>query len=106
MLGLVVSFREYYQIRSNRESGEGRYDLMLLPKEKEKPGILFEFKIKEATETLEHAADRALKQIQEKKYDTELLQAKVSYVIKYGIAFDKKKVAIKVKQDFPQTSPF
>ena len=104
MLGLVVSFREYYQIRSNRESGEGRYDLMLLPKEKEKPGILFEFKIKEATETLEHAADRALKQIQEKKYDTELLQAKVSYVIKYGIAFDKKKVAIKVKQDFPQTS--
>ena len=106
MLGLVVSFREYYQIRSNRESGEGRYDLMLLPKEKEKPGILFEFKIKEATETLEHAADRALKQIQEKKYDTELLQAKVSYVIKYGIAFDKKKVAVKVKQDFPQTSPF
>ena len=104
MLDLVVSFREYYQIRSNRESGEGRYDLMLLPKEKEKPGILFEFKIKEATETLEHAADRALKQIQEKKYDTELLQAKVSYVIKYGIAFDKKKVAIKVKQDFPQTS--
>ena len=104
MLGLVVSFREYYQIRSNRESGEGRYDLMLLPKEKEKPGILFEFKIKEATETLEHAADRALKQIQEKKYDTELLQTKVSYVIKYGIAFDKKKVAIKVKQDFPQTS--
>ncbi len=104
MLGLVVSFREYYQIRSNRESGEGRYDLMLLPKEKEKPGILFEFKIKEATETLEHAADRALKQIQEKKYDTELLQAKVSYVIKYGIAFDKKKVAVKVKQDFPRTS--
>ena len=104
MLDLVVSFREYYQIRSNRESGEGRYDLMLLPKEKEKPGILFEFKIKEATETLEHAADRALKQIQEKKYDTELLQTKVSYVIKYGIAFDKKKVAIKVKQDFPRTS--
>ncbi len=103
MLGLVVSFREYYQIRSNRESGEGRYDLMLLPKEKEKPGILFEFKIKEATETLEHAADRALKQIQEKKYDTELLQAKVSYVIKYGIAFDKKKVAVKVKQTILQS---
>ena len=103
MLDLVVSFREYYQIRSNRESGEGRYDLMLLPKEKEKPGILFEFKIKEATETLEHAADRALKQIQEKKYDTELLQAKVSYVIKYGIAFDKKKVAVKVKQTILQS---
>ena len=103
MLGLVVSFREYYQIRSNRESGEGRYDLMLLPKEKEKLGILFEFKIKEATETLEHAADRALKQIQEKKYDTELLQAKVSYVIKYGIAFDKKKVAVKVKQTILQS---
>ncbi len=76
---------------------------MLLPKEKEKPGILFEFKIKEATETLEHAADRALKQIQEKKYDTELLQAKVSYVIKYGIAFDKKKVAVKVKQTILQS---
>ncbi len=103
MLGLVVSFREYYQIRSNRESGEGRYDLMLLPKEKEKPGILFEFKIKEENETLEHAADRALKQIEEKKYDTELLQSKVSYVIKYGIAFDKKKVAVKVKQDILQS---
>lgn len=104
MLGLVVSLREQYQIRSNRESGEGRYDMMLFPKEKKKPGILLEFKIKEGKETLDHAAGRALEQIEKKKYDVELLQAEVSSILKYGIAFDKKKVAIKGTKEIKENS--
>lgn len=99
MLGLVVSLREQYRIRTNWKSGERRYYMMLSPKQKEKSGILLEFKIKERKEerkkTLDHAAEQALKQIKKKRYETELLQAEISSVLKYGIAFNKKKVAIK-----------
>lgn len=73
--------------------------MMLLPKKKKKAGILFEFKIKEGKETIEYAAERALQQIEEKKYEVELLQAEVSSILKYGIAFDKKKVAVKGKEE-------
>ena len=97
VLGLLVEVRDLYEIRSNRESGYGRYDVMLIPKTKENDGIILEFKVKESEEkTLEEPVQTALAQIEAKKYDTELLQLGVSkeHIRHYGFAFEGKKVLI------------
>ena len=97
VLGLLVEVRDLYEIRSNRESGYGRYDVMLIPKIKENDGIILEFKVKESEEkTLEETVQTALAQIEAKKYDTELLQLGVSkeHIRHYGFAFEGKKVLI------------
>lgn len=97
VLGLLVEVRDLYEIRSNRESGYGRYDVMLIPKTKENDGIILEFKVKESEEkTLEETVQTALAQIEAKKYDTELLQLGVSkeHIRHYGFAFEGKKVLI------------
>lgn len=97
VLGLLVEVRNLYEIRSNRESGYGRYDVMLIPKTKENDGIILEFKVKESEEkTLEETVQTALAQIEAKKYDTELLQLGVSkeHIRHYGFAFEGKKVLI------------
>ena len=97
VLGLLVEVRDLYEIRSNRESGYGRYDVMLIPKTKENDGIILEFKVKESEEkTLEKTVQTALAQIEAKKYDTELLQLGVSkeHIRHYGFAFEGKKVLI------------
>ena len=97
VLGLLVEVRDLYEIRSNRESGYGRYDVMLIPKTKENDGIILEFKVKESEEkTLEETVQTALAQIEAKKYDTELLQLGVSkeHSRHYGFAFEGKKVLI------------
>ena len=97
VLGLLVEVRDLYEIRSNRESGYGRYDVMLIPKTKENDGIILEFKVKEFEEkTLEETVQTALAQIEAKKYDTELLQLGVSkeHIRHYGFAFEGKKVLI------------
>ena len=97
VLGLLVEVRDLYEIRSNRESGYGRYDVMLIPKTKEDDGIILEFKVKESEEkTLEETVQTALAQIEAKKYDTELLQLGVSkeHIRHYGFAFEGKKVLI------------
>ena len=79
VLGLLVEVRDLYEIRSNRESGYGRYDVMLIPKTKENDGIILEFKVKESEEkTLEETVQTALAQIEAKKYDAELLELGVS----------------------------
>lgn len=97
VLGLLVEVRDLYEIRSNRESGYGRYDVMLIPKTKENDGIILEFKVKESEEkTLGETVQTALAQIEAKKYDTELLQLGVSkeHIRHYGFAFEGKKVLI------------
>ena len=97
VLGLLVEVRDLYEIRSNRESGYGRYDVMLIQKTKENDGIILEFKVKESEEkTLEETVQTALAQIEAKKYDTELLQLGVSkeHIRHYGFAFEGKKVLI------------
>ena len=74
MIGMCAMLRKWYHIRSNRESGLGRFDVMLMPIEKSIPGYIFEFKYtKDEKEDLEILAEKALAQINEKKYDTELL---------------------------------
>lgn len=99
VLGLMAERAECYQLRSNRESGFGRYDVMMIPKNREKdPAIIIEFKVcsRAKKETLEDAVQEALKQIEDKKYDTELLALGVPQerIRHYGFAFAGKNVLI------------
>lgn len=96
MLGLCAVLGSRYQVRSNRESGLGRFDIQLMPRVKGIPGFLFEFKhTKDSRADLSALADSALRQMEEKKYDTELRTAGVSSVIRIGIAFCGKHAVVK-----------
>ena len=98
-LGLVALLDNQYRIKSNRESGDGRYDISLLPREKKYPGIIMELKWKSGLEAekLEELSMEALSQIDAKRYDLELEEDGIDNVIKLGIAFSGKKVVIKAK---------
>ena len=98
MLGLITIFEYTHFIRSNRESGTGRYDIQLIPKNAGMPGIIIEIKAGEAKDddcALSKLAQVAFDQIEEKKYDTELRSLGVSVIHKYGIAFANKRVELK-----------
>ena len=85
-----------YEVRSNRESGLGRYDIMIIPKNKSKPAVIIEFKKvwKKTDNGLEIAAQKALDQIIEKKYAQELYDQGIQSIIAYGIAFEGKNVCV------------
>jgi hypothetical protein len=100
VLGLLVEQNSRYEIRSNRESGYGRYDVMMIPREENLPAVILEFKLfstKRGEKTLEDTAANALKQIEEKKYDTELLHQGIpaEHILKYGLAFQGKDCLIR-----------
>lgn len=96
VLGLCAMLDNRYIIASNRESGEGRYDISLCPKDGKMPGIIIELKADKGADTaaLKELANIALKQITDKKYDTEMQAKGVKKIIKYGIAFSGKHVEI------------
>ena len=98
VLGLLVELRDRYQIRSNRESGYGRYDVMLTPVTEVDDAIVIEFKVHESDEeeSLQDTVRTALDQITEKNYDAELLARGISAerIRHYGFAFEGKKVLI------------
>jgi hypothetical protein len=96
VLGLFVNLNSSYEVKSNRESGRGRYDVVLFPKDISKNGVIIEFKKvnKKRNETLEIACSAALKQIEDKKYDVELKDCGVKNILKLGIAFDGKNVLV------------
>jgi hypothetical protein len=98
VLGLMVELDGRYEIKSNRESGFGRYDVMLSPKDRENDkAYIIEFKVKKPKEqTLEDTLQNALAQIEEKHYAQELISAGVptENIRKYGFAFEGKKVLI------------
>lgn len=98
-LGLVALLDSQYQIKSNRESGDGRYDISLLPREKKYPGIIMELKWKSGLQNaeLEALSAEALRQIEEKRYCQELTEAGIEQILKLGIAFSGKKVVIKAE---------
>jgi len=97
VLGLVASLSSRYYIRSNRESGDGRYDLQMEPKEKHLPGIVMEFKAVPASEkgALSEIAEDAIAQIDRRNYTRELEERGIKRVVKYGIAFSGKAVEVK-----------
>jgi len=98
VLGLLVELRDQYEVRSNRESGYGRYDVMLIPRQKNQLAFVLEFKVYNAQEELklEDTVQSALLQIEEKHYDTELIERGISKskIRHYGFAFEGKKLLI------------
>ena len=96
MLGLCAILGNRYKIRSNRESGLGRFDIQLMPLTKGMPGFIFEFKHSKDEHTdLSALADSALQQIEAKKYDTELRDNGVNSIIRIGIAFRGKSAVVR-----------
>jgi len=95
ILGLLVTLSHTYEVRSNRESGYGRYDIMLFPKDITKRGIIFEFKRTDKNEDLAEMAQDALDQINKKKYATELRSRGVQAITAFGIAFRGKEMVLK-----------
>lgn len=96
MLGLCAILGNRYKIRSNRESGLGRFDIQLMPLTTGMPGFIFEFKhTKDEHTDLSALADSALQQIEAKKYDTELRDNGVNSIISIGIAFRGKSAVVR-----------
>ena len=97
MLGLIALMDNRYKIKSNRESGDGRYDISMFPKKERNPGIIMELKWKKAlgTEELDRLAEDALVQIEDMRYDSEMKEEGIKEILKFGIAFTGKKVCIK-----------
>lgn len=98
VLGLIVDLAGQYHITSNRESGFGRYDVMLEPLNGQLPAIIMEFKVFNSAKekSLQETVENALKQIKEKEYNTEFISRGISEerIHHYGFAFEGKKVLI------------
>ena len=99
MLGLIALMDNQYKIKSNRESGDGRFDVSLIPREKRYPGIILKLKWKEKLSDveLEKWSNEALKQIGELRYDSEMKEDGITEILKFGIAFSGKKVCVRTE---------
>lgn len=94
MLALVLVLSGKYRINSNRESGKGRYDVALFPKESGHHGIIFEFKVTTNEKKLKEKSVEALEQINKMQYESEMKILKVKSIIKIGVAFCGKEVEV------------
>lgn len=99
VLGLIALMDNQYKIQSNRESGDGRYDIGLIPRTNCYPGILIELKWKRRleAEALDALAEEALDQIDQKRYDSEMKAVGIKDIMKFGIAFSGKRVRIRTR---------
>ena len=100
VLGLIVDKAEDYMVKSNRESGYGRYDVVMEPKCAADVAVIMEFKVFDEEDDEKELADtaaNALKQIEEKRYDADMLQRgiPVEHILKFGFAFEGEKCLIK-----------
>ena len=100
VLGLLVNDTRNYMVKSNRESGFGRYDVVMEPKDAKDIAVIMEFKVfdqRRGEKDLEDTAQNALQQIEDKKYDTDLLARgiPVEHILKYGFAFEGEKCLIR-----------
>ena len=89
LLGLLGGLQDYEKL-SNRESGEGRYDIILKPYDERQPAIIFELKRAKRFTEMEAMCQEALQQIEDKHYDAELIDEGYPIIKKYGICFCKK----------------
>ena len=90
ILGMMLALRREYYVRSNREAGRGRYDLILEPKDKKRNGFVIEFKVAKAESSLEKESEEALSQIEKNRYDVELRDRGVESIYYVGMAFHKR----------------
>lgn len=99
VLGLIALMDNQYTIKSNRESGDGRYDICLFPKETKYPGIVIELKWKRDLDAkdLEILAEKALMQIDRNRYDSDMDHTGIKDILKLGIAFSGKNVRVRTK---------
>lgn len=99
VLGLIALMDNQYKIKSNRESGDGRYDISMIPRQERYPGIIMELKWKKdlSADALEKLADEALAQMDEKRYDSGMKEDGIRDILKFGIAFSGKRVSVKIK---------
>lgn len=95
MLGLCAALSNKYHIKSNGESGYGRFDIALYPENKNMPGLIFEFKRAKNEAKLNKMAEVALSQIETSCYDTQMKEIGVENIIKIGMAFFGKKASMK-----------
>ena len=96
VLGMMVGLRDEYIIKSNKESGMGRYDILLIPRDKSRRGIIFEFKKvnKFEKESMETAMEKAKKQIIDRKYESELKETGIKEIVRLAAVFEGKNVEI------------
>jgi hypothetical protein len=95
VMGLLLWLAPDYQVKSNRESGYGRYDIMIIPGDVSKLGYVIEFKKVRKNETVESAVASALKQMNDLQYETELVERGIKNIKKLAIVFMGKEVTIK-----------
>lgn len=97
VLGLISSTMQTHNVKSNRESGYGRYDVMITPKDSMQLnalGLILEFKIADENEDLKESAKEALQQVEKRNYEAEVRQLGINNIIKIGLAFFGKKVEV------------
>lgn len=99
VLGLIALMDNQYKIKSNRESGDGRYDISLIPREDRYPAIIMELKWRKdlSADELDELADEAFAQIEDKRFDSEMKEDGIMDILKFGIAFSGKKVSVKTE---------
>lgn len=99
ILGILIGLSDRYEVKSNRESGLGRYDVMIIPKNPQDLGIIMEFKKIGRFEkaSLESAVESALKQIEDRHYAQELMDRGIKRILYLGFAFEGKEVLIRSK---------
>ncbi|MCU0288481.1 MAG: ATP-binding protein [Acidobacteria bacterium] len=100
--GMLTWISNTHEIKSNRESGYGRYDIIIIPADVSQWGYIIEFKKVRKDETVDTGVKSALKQIEEKKYETELLERGIKHIKKLAIAFNGKEVFVKEHGALPQ----
>ncbi len=103
ILGLMVHLESEYDVRSNRESGYGRADMLIRPKTPGKPGIVMEFKVREDDESVETVLKEAAEQVRDRKYAMDLVAAGASPVYEYAMVFDGKQAWVKKVEDLLQS---
>jgi len=99
VLGMLVHLEGQYEVRSNRETGLGRADVIMRPKAPNKPGVLMEFKALEPGDDVDKALKVGALQVRKKHYSTELLAVGVPIVYEYTMAFDGKVAWVKHVED-------
>lgn len=96
--GLIVGFKGY-DVKSNRESSDGRPDLLILERKRHKLAVVLEIKVAERFRDLDAKCDEALRQIEENRYEAELKYDCFQKILKYGVAFCDKACRVKLEEE-------